>query len=169
MTTPEEVIQAAMDRGLTLACAESLTGGALCTALVSVPGSSEVVLGGIVTYTVGVKEDVLGVDPAIIEAHGVVSRETAIAMAKRVREMFGAEVGAATTGAAGPEPHGGKPGWDGVCGQRRAEWGSGLGAAPRRAARGRAARRGRRRARGLCACCGRNRVNNCSKNGTTVR
>ncbi len=109
MTTPEEVIQAAMDRGLTLACAESLTGGALCTALVSVPGSSEVVLGGIVTYTVGVKEDVLGVDPAIIEAHGVVSRETAIAMAKRVREMFGAEVGAATTGAAGPEPHGGKP------------------------------------------------------------
>ena len=109
MASPEDVIKAAIDRGLTLACAESLTGGAVCSALVSVPGSSEVVLGGIVTYTAEVKSDVLGVDPQIIDTYGVVSTETAIAMAKRVREMFGAEVGAATTGAAGPEPHGGKP------------------------------------------------------------
>lgn len=109
MASPEDVIRAATDRGLTLACAESLTGGAVSTALVSVPGSSAVVLGGIVTYTAEVKADVLGVDPAIIDEYGVVSTQTALAMARRVREMFGAAIGAATTGAAGPEPHGGKP------------------------------------------------------------
>ena len=72
MASPEEVITAATTRGLTIACAESLTGGAVCTALVSVPGSSAVVLGGVVTYTAEVKADVLGVDPQIIDTYGVV-------------------------------------------------------------------------------------------------
>jgi len=106
--SPEQVVQAAADAGLTIACAESLTGGALCAALVSVPGASAVFRGGVVAYAADVKEDLLGVDPRLIEEFGVVSAEVATAMAERVRVVLGADIGLATTGAAGPEPHGGK-------------------------------------------------------------
>ena len=106
--SPEQVVAAAADAGLTIACAESLTGGALCAALVSVPGASAVLRGGVVAYAADVKADVLGVDPELIERYGVVSTEVAVAMADRVRILLGADVGLATTGAAGPEPHGGK-------------------------------------------------------------
>ena len=106
--SPEQVVAAAADAGLTIACAESLTGGALCAALVSVPGASAVLRGGVVAYAADVKADVLGVDPELIERYGVVSTEVAVAMAERVRILLGADVGLATTGAAGPEPHGGK-------------------------------------------------------------
>ena len=105
--SPEQVVAAAADAGLTIACAESLTGGALCAALVSVPGASAVLRGGVVAYAADVKADVLGVDPELIERYGVVSTEVAVAMADRVRILLGADVGLATTGAAGPEPHGG--------------------------------------------------------------
>jgi nicotinamide-nucleotide amidase len=106
--SPEQVVAAAAEAGLTIACAESLTGGAVCAALVSVPGASAILRGGVVAYATDVKEDVLGVDPAIIERYGVVSIEVATAMAEGVRILLGADVGLATTGAAGPEPHGGK-------------------------------------------------------------
>lgn len=117
MPSPEAVVAAATRAGLTIACAESLTGGALCAALVSVPGASAVVRGGVIAYAVDVKEDVLGVDPGVIAEHGVVSTQVASAMAERVRVLLGADIGLATTGVAGPEPHGGKaPGTVAVAG-----------------------------------------------------
>jgi nicotinamide-nucleotide amidase len=106
---PEDIIALAVERGLTIACAESLTGGAVASALVSVPGASDAVAGGVVAYTIPAKEQVLGVDPAVIAEFGVVSEEVALAMARRACELFGAEVGVGTTGVAGPASHGGKP------------------------------------------------------------
>jgi nicotinamide-nucleotide amidase len=105
----ERVVAAAAAAGLTIAVAESLTGGDVSVNLVAVPGSSAVLRGGVVAYATDVKVSVLGVEPELLERHGPVSRETAIAMARGVRRVLGADVGIATTGAAGPEPHGGKP------------------------------------------------------------
>ena len=105
----ERVIAAATAAGLTVAVAESLTGGDVCVNLVAVPGSSAVLRGGVVAYAIDVKVSVLGVDQGLLDNHGPVSAETAAAMARGVREVLHADVGIATTGAAGPEPHGGKP------------------------------------------------------------
>ena len=105
---PEAVVELAAAHGLTIATAESLTGGAVASTLVSVPGASAVVLGGVVAYTAAVKVDVLGVDRALIAAHGVVSEEVALAMARRAAALFGADLAVSTTGVAGPEPHDGK-------------------------------------------------------------
>lgn len=95
--------------GLSLATAESLTGGALAAALVAVPGASESLRGGVVAYAVEVKREVLGVPGTLLDGPGPVSREVAQAMAAGARRVFGADVGLATTGVAGPEPHGGQP------------------------------------------------------------
>jgi nicotinamide-nucleotide amidase len=105
----ERVIAAAKAAGLTVAVAESLTGGDVCVKLVAVPGSSEVLRGGVVAYAIDVKVSALGVEPSLLDRHGPVSAQTAAAMARGVRAALGADVGIATTGAAGPEPHGGKP------------------------------------------------------------
>jgi nicotinamide-nucleotide amidase len=105
----ERVIRAATAARLTVGVAESLTGGDVCVHLVAVPGSSAVLRGGVVAYALDVKLSLLGVDPGVLDAHGPVSAETAVAMARGVRAALHADVGVATTGAAGPEPHGGKP------------------------------------------------------------
>ncbi|WP_240759492.1 CinA family protein [Phytoactinopolyspora endophytica] len=102
-------IRALQTGGLTVATAESLTGGLVCAALTSVPGSSSVVLGGVVVYATFAKEWLAGVDPGILDAHGPVAVETAAAMARGVRARLGADVGVATTGVAGPEPQDGHP------------------------------------------------------------
>lgn len=115
MTTPEHaaspsvVIAKLVAAGATVATAESLTGGAVCAALVSVPGASAAVLGGVIAYTPELKHALLGVDPEAIRAAGVVSSQVASAMAEGVRRATGATYGVATTGAAGPEPHDGAP------------------------------------------------------------
>ncbi len=83
--------------GLTLAVAESVTGGLVCGRLTSVPGSSEVLRGGVVSYASDVKYDVLGVTPG-----PVVSDSAAVEMAVGVRSSLGADVGLALTGVAGP-------------------------------------------------------------------
>ena len=106
---PEEAVERLRSHGASVATAESLTGGALCAALVSMPGASDTVRGGIVAYTVAMKARLLGVDPELIDRAGVVSEEVALAMADGVRAATGAAVGMATTGVAGPEPHGGLP------------------------------------------------------------
>ena len=93
-----------LDRGLTLAVAESLTGGLLASRIVTVPGSSEWFRGGVVAYASEVKFDVLGVPEG-----PVVSGETAMAMADGVRRLLGADVGLSTTGVAGPTEQEGKP------------------------------------------------------------
>ena len=91
-------------RGLRLALAESLTGGMLASRLVGVPGASEILLAGYVTYSPEAKIRDLGVSPETIERHGLVSRQTAMAMAEGARARAGADVALSTTGEAGPLP-----------------------------------------------------------------
>lgn len=87
---------------LRLAVAESCTGGGVCEALTSVPGSSAYFLGGVVAYGNDSKTRDLGVSPDLIESLGAVSREVAVAMASGVAQRFGADIGIGTTGIAGP-------------------------------------------------------------------
>lgn len=89
-------------QGLTLAVAESCTGGLIGHRLTDVPGSSSYFLGGVVAYANTAKTDLLGVSEASIERHGAVSTEVAEEMAAGARRRFGADVGLATTGIAGP-------------------------------------------------------------------
>ncbi len=96
-------------RGLTLATAESMTGGALADLVSASPGASETFLGGVVSYATDVKVSVLGVDGATVEKHGVVSAECAQQMADGVRRLVGADWAVSTTGVAGPAEQEGKP------------------------------------------------------------
>lgn len=91
----------------TVAVAESLTGGLVCSALTAVPGSSACVLGGVVSYTVGTKVRLLGLSPQLLAEVGPVHPWVAEAMARAVADRVGADIGVSTTGVAGPEPHGG--------------------------------------------------------------
>src|SRR5581483_3904086 len=101
----EEPIEAVVlalcrSRSLTLATAESCTGGMVAERLTSVPGSSDVFVGSVVAYSDAVKERELGVPTAVLREHGAVSPETAAAMASGVRARLGADVGVAVTGIA---------------------------------------------------------------------
>jgi len=106
---PEAVVAALAGRGLTVACAESLTGGALAAALVDVAGASGVLRGGVVAYSLDAKARLLGVDPALLAATGGVDPEVAVAMARGAAAALGADIGVATTGVAGPDPVGEHP------------------------------------------------------------
>jgi nicotinamide-nucleotide amidase len=96
-------------RGMTVAVAESLTGGLVAAALTSVPGSSVVFRGGIVAYAADLKSSLLGVPSDLVARHGTVHPEVASAMARGVRERLRGSFGLATTGVAGPGPAEGKP------------------------------------------------------------
>jgi nicotinamide-nucleotide amidase len=98
----EYVVGMCRAQGLTLATAESCTGGMVAERLTSVPGSSQVFLGGVVAYADEVKAAELGVPQEVLERHGAVSAETAAAMAAGARERLGADVAVAITGIAGP-------------------------------------------------------------------
>lgn len=87
-------------KGLTLAVAESLTGGTLAAKIVSVSGASRYFMGSVTAYAVTVKEQLLQLDPALIRAHGVVSAEVAAAMAAGVRRLLKVDLALATTGEA---------------------------------------------------------------------
>jgi nicotinamide-nucleotide amidase len=89
-------------RGLTVATAESCTGGLVAAALTEIAGSSDVVDRGFVTYSNAAKQDMLGVPVRILERHGAVSRETAEAMAKGALAHAPADLAVAITGIAGP-------------------------------------------------------------------
>lgn len=88
--------------GQRVAVAESCTGGGVCEALTSVPGSSAYFLGGIVAYGNESKTRELGIPPDLLASRGAVSREVAEAMADGAARRFGAEIGIGTTGIAGP-------------------------------------------------------------------
>ncbi|HEY9440855.1 MAG TPA: CinA family protein [Streptomyces sp.] len=98
-----------MERGETLAVAESLTGGLVAAELTSVPGASRSFRGSVTAYATGLKRDLLGVDGALLAERGAVDPEVAGGMARGVRQALGADWGIATTGVAGPEPQDGKP------------------------------------------------------------
>jgi nicotinamide-nucleotide amidase len=107
--TLETVVgQLLRDRGLTLATAESLTGGLLGGRVTGIAGSSDYYLGGVVAYATDAKASQLGVDPALLEAEGPVSEPVAAAMAAGVRKVLGADLGLATTGVAGPTEQSGR-------------------------------------------------------------
>lgn len=100
----------ALKKGATIGCAESLTGGMIASFLTSIPGSSQAVRGGIVSYVNEVKNGVLGVSASTLDSVGAVSRETAEAMAEGTVRTLGCDVAVSATGIAGPggaEP--GKP------------------------------------------------------------
>jgi nicotinamide-nucleotide amidase len=97
------VVRRLAERRLTVATAESLTGGLLSAALTAVPGASAVMRGGVVVYATEMKAQLAGVPEPVLEAHGPVAAETAAAMAAGIRIRVGADVGVATTGVAGPD------------------------------------------------------------------
>ena len=93
--------------GLTVAAAESLTGGQLVAELVAVPGASRVVRGGVVAYATDLKASLLGVDAALLAERGAIDAAVAEQMAEGVCLRLGADLGVATTGVAGPDPQDG--------------------------------------------------------------
>ncbi len=98
----DEIISLLTERGLTLAVAESCTGGLVGHRLTQVPGSSAAFLGGVIAYDNAVKQKLLGVPLDLLEREGAVSEATALAMATGVRRLLGASVSLAITGIAGP-------------------------------------------------------------------
>lgn len=97
-----DVLSAARARGLLIATAESCTGGLVAAALTEVPGSSDVFERGFVTYADAAKRELLGVPPAVIQAHGAVSDATARAMAEGALRVSPADLTVSITGVAGP-------------------------------------------------------------------
>lgn len=113
-TTNDEELEAVVGRWLkarrlSVATAESLTGGSLGVRLSRAPGSSAYFKGSAVCYTADAKQAVLGVSKETIEGPGVVSEECAREMASGARRIFGADLAVALTGVAGPDEHDGKP------------------------------------------------------------
>jgi nicotinamide-nucleotide amidase len=94
--------KALVERGATLAIAESCTGGRLASRVTDVPGSSRYFVGGVVAYSDQVKREALGVPAEVLAEHGAVSEECAVAMGEGVRELYHADFAVATTGIAGP-------------------------------------------------------------------
>ena len=98
------VIATATKLGLTVGCAEWLTGGLVAADIVSIPGASAVFRGSIVAYDSMLKNDLLGVDASTLASTGAVTAEVASAMAEGARARLGVDVAVATTGVAGPDP-----------------------------------------------------------------
>ena len=110
----ERIVAALTARHVTLAVAESLTGGLLTAAFVAVPGASVVLRGGVVAYDTAIKNSVLGVDAEVLAAHGPVHPDVARQMAVGVRTALALdgvepEIGISTTGVAGPDAQDGHP------------------------------------------------------------
>lgn len=97
-----QVVKLLQQKGYTITCAESCTGGLLCGRLVNVSGASDVVKYSVITYAEEAKKRFLGVKEETLEKHGVVSEQTAEEMAKGVLELAQADVALSVTGIAGP-------------------------------------------------------------------
>jgi nicotinamide-nucleotide amidase len=107
--TPESVVlQMLIERGLSLATMESCSGGLLASTITDVPGSSAAFKGGLVAYATEMKV-AWGVPADVIDQYGVISVETARAMAAAAREFLGADIGVGVTGVAGPDLQEDKP------------------------------------------------------------
>jgi len=101
-TIEEATLDLLVARGETVAVAESMTGGGLGARFTAIPGSSKAFVGGAIVYTVGAKEALLSISPALLSEHGPVSEPVAIAMAEAIRERTGATWGVSISGNAGP-------------------------------------------------------------------
>ncbi len=99
----EEILRETMHaRGLTLATAESCTGGLVSDRITNISGSSEYFPGGVVAYSYEAKVNLLGVSWDTLNAHGAVSEETVLEMARGARKIFNADIGISVSGIAGP-------------------------------------------------------------------
>lgn len=105
----ECVFRLLREKGMTLSAAESCTGGLIAKRITDFPGSSQYFLGGVVSYTNGVKEKILGVDPATIQTYGVVSEPVAKEMCEHIRDLTGSDLAISVTGLAGPDGDGVHP------------------------------------------------------------
>ncbi|WP_297869949.1 competence/damage-inducible protein A [uncultured Oscillibacter sp.] len=101
---PEVCLALLKDRGLTLATAESCTGGLVAEKMTAIPGASRVCRGGVVSYWTSTKADILHVPQEILDGPGPVSEACARSMAEGVRQITGADLGVSVTGSAGPDP-----------------------------------------------------------------
>lgn len=99
----EAVFRLCREKHLTLSATESCTGGLIAKRLTDLPGASQVFLGGVVSYTNGVKQHALGVPASLLEAYGAVSAPVARAMAVGVRVLTGSDLALSVTGLAGPD------------------------------------------------------------------
>lgn len=101
-TLPEALGKILKAKGLTIACAESCTGGLVSSMITDIPGSSEYLMGSVVSYTDHIKHKLLGVKQETLDAYTAVSRETAKEMAEGIRKVIGTDIGISVTGLAGP-------------------------------------------------------------------
>lgn len=104
LTVAEKIAARLTERGLRLSIAESCTGGFISNTITNLPGSSKFYEMSVVCYSARAKRSVLGISASLLKKHGTVSEETAVAMAKSVRELGDTEVALSVTGIAGPEP-----------------------------------------------------------------
>ena len=102
MTLEEKVVKRLNEKGLVLATAESCTGGLIAKRITDVSGSSSVFNCGIVSYSIAIKESVLGVQHETLETYGAVSEQTVREMVKGVLKISGADVAVSVSGIAGP-------------------------------------------------------------------
>jgi PncC family amidohydrolase len=102
MLPEEQLLSIFVPKGLTVATAESCTGGLLASRITDVSGSSDYFLGGVVSYAYSAKETLLGIDHDLLVREGAVNETVACAMARGVRQRLGADVGIGITGVAGP-------------------------------------------------------------------
>ena len=119
-----KVIDLLRERSESISCAESITGGALTSALVSISGASDVLLGSIVAYSKEMKINQLGLSAELIDEGGLVSKEVALEMAKGARQKLGSSWAISSTGSAGPRAlDGSSPGeiWIAIVGPDRQE------------------------------------------------
>jgi PncC family amidohydrolase len=119
-----KVIDLLRERRESISCAESITGGALTSALVSISGASDVLLGSIVAYSKEMKINQLGLSAELIDEKGLVSKEVALEMAKGAKQILGSSWAISSTGSAGPRAlDGSSPGeiWIAIVGPDRQE------------------------------------------------
>lgn len=119
-----KVIDLLRERSESISCAESITGGALTSALVSISGASDVLLGSIVAYSKEMKMNQLGLSAELMDEKGLVSKEVALEMAKGARQKLGSSWAISSTGSAGPRAlDGSSPGeiWIAIVGPDRQE------------------------------------------------
>lgn len=105
----EELVALLSSRKETVSLCESLTAGAACAEIATVPGASAVLRGGLVTYATDLKHSLAGVPENVLDAHGPVAEETARDMARGVRKACDSTWGVSLTGVAGPDTQDGHP------------------------------------------------------------